>query len=112
MPACTPRNFEFGFARSRETGRAAAASLPKSRRVIMVAIVFASAIGRQQSTPTFRSVIRIEFPDMPRLMIAVLLCLCPVLEAQEPCGPLGSPYMRTPMYFGLNHKSGTISDSQ
>src|SRR5690349_15199281 len=33
-------------------------------------------------------------------------------SVEEACGPLGSSYMRTTLYFGLNRKGGNISESQ
>ena len=36
----------------------------------------------------------------------------PVVPANNACGPLGSSYMRTTLYFGLNRKGRTISNSQ
>jgi hypothetical protein len=32
--------------------------------------------------------------------------------AQRECGPLGTPYTRTTLYFGLNRKSGTVKTSE
>jgi uncharacterized protein DUF3574 len=52
---------------------------------------------------------------MRTLAIAVVLCLTAAAAAQEnpvSCGPLGTSYMRTTLYFGLNRKGGNISGSQ
>jgi hypothetical protein len=58
---------------------------------------------------------------MRSLYSAVLLLVWAAASAQQPapvapsetaCAPLGSSYMRTTMYFGLNRKGGTISPSQ
>src|SRR5215208_5718736 len=46
-----------------------------------------------------------------RWLVAAMLCVSSALSAQE-CGPLGSSYMRTTLYFGLNRKGGTISRTQ
>ncbi len=46
-----------------------------------------------------------------RWLVAAVLCVSSVLSAQD-CGPLGSSYMRTTLYFGLNRKGGNISGSQ
>jgi hypothetical protein len=35
-----------------------------------------------------------------------------VIATETVCGPLGSSYMRTTLYFGLNRKAGNISESQ
>ena len=35
-----------------------------------------------------------------------------VVPTETVCGPLGSSYMRTTLYFGLNRKAGNISESQ
>jgi len=34
------------------------------------------------------------------------------LNAEGPCGPLGSAHMRTTLYFGLTHRAGRVSESQ
>jgi len=46
-----------------------------------------------------------------RWLVAVMLCVSSVASAQE-CGPLGSSYMRTTLYFGLNRKGRNISGTQ
>jgi len=51
-----------------------------------------------------------------RIIVILLVCaLTRAVSGQEPqaaCGPLGSSYMRTTLYFGLNRKAGNISGSQ
>jgi hypothetical protein len=61
---------------------------------------------------------RTALPLLFLLLYAVLPSRAPV-QAQAPpaapapvCGPLGSAYMRTNLYFGLNRKAGAISETQ
>ena len=35
-----------------------------------------------------------------------------IIPTETVCGPLGTSYMRTTLYFGLNRKAGNISESQ
>jgi hypothetical protein len=63
---------------------------------------------------------RTALPLLFLLLYAVVPSRAPV-EAQAPapqalpaaaCGPLGSAYMRTNLYFGLNRKTGSVSEPQ
>jgi hypothetical protein len=61
---------------------------------------------------------RTALPVLFLLLYSVLPSRAPV-QAQAPapqpppaCGPLGSAYMRTNLYFGLNRKTGSISETQ
>jgi hypothetical protein len=60
---------------------------------------------------------------IPLALTAVYLACTlqpPTRAAQAPapeaaavgCGPLGAAYLRTTLYFGLNYKAGTVSESQ
>ena len=79
------------------------------------------ALNRCQSGPRCTRVFPMRNP-LPTVVLAALGLLSaggPV-RAQQPvvvptetvCGPLGSSYMRTTLYFGLNRKAGNISESQ
>jgi hypothetical protein len=61
---------------------------------------------------------------MRSLTPAVVLLLCAAFSVPGPggatqsaaasaeCGPRGSSYMRTTLYFGLNRKTGSVSEGQ
>jgi hypothetical protein len=60
------------------------------------------------------------------LTLSILLVLCGAFTVEAPsiagqsappaaqreCGPLGTPLARTTLYFGLNRKSGTVSEGE
>jgi hypothetical protein len=61
---------------------------------------------------------------MKTFVPALVLCLCAALSTNAPraavqaaaavneCGPVGAPSMRTTLYFGLNRKTGNVSETQ
>jgi hypothetical protein len=60
---------------------------------------------------------------MRTALVILAIALFPAVPAQTPdanmrltneptCAPLGSPLLRTTLYFGLNHKYGNVSDSE
>jgi hypothetical protein len=59
---------------------------------------------------------RIALPVLFLLLYSAFESRAPV-QAQAPaaapaCGPMGAAYMRTNLYFGLNRKGGSISETQ
>jgi hypothetical protein len=62
---------------------------------------------------------RTSLPVLFLLLYSALSSRAPVrAETQAPapaapvCGPMGSSYMRTNLYFGLNRRGGSISETQ
>src|SRR5438270_3440996 len=58
---------------------------------------------------------RIALPAVVLAAFALLGSRAPaqtVVPTETVCGELGTSYMRTTLYFGLNRKAGNISESQ
>src|SRR5580765_3254571 len=58
---------------------------------------------------------RIPMPAIAVAVFALLSSSAPaqtILPTETVCGALGTSYMRTTLYFGLNRKTGNISESQ
>jgi hypothetical protein len=58
-----------------------------------------------------------RFPLSAIAFAAVVFSISPalaqtVIPTETVCGTLGTSYMRTTLYFGLNRKAGNISESQ
>jgi hypothetical protein len=58
---------------------------------------------------------RFRFPVIALAASGLLCSRAPaqtIVPTETVCGPLGTAYMRTTLYFGLNRKAGNISESQ
>jgi len=61
-------------------------------------------------------------PVLAFVLVAVFICTAqvsnrnsqaaPAMQTARECAPLGMPYLRTTVYFGLTHGTGRVSENQ